>query len=362
MMIKLKITDEIQTKHKKYITESKAKDKLKELKKGKEKKELSDEQLDFVDYLINQINLLSKKEWKKSIFVCDIEGIKKEIRTIEKNHYSVYKSFIDDVGKREKDSCGKSIPSFSDKIIKALGYESFSSGNPKFTTEAGEKRAKHQTRKNSVNWCAYDFTWSLGISVCPYCNRAYVNTYCTETGKTRPDLDHFLPKSKYPYLSMSIYNLVPSCNVCNSSLKGQRDFNFDEYISPYDNSMEDGLVTFSYKPQDYEELVGLDENSLEILLEYDKERQSDSKRLANNCGVFEIQGLYRNHVNVVKNMLYKRHIYSDEQIDSLYNAYKNLFKSREECEALLFDIPSKEEVKNTVLGKLKRDIYDEISF
>lgn len=34
------------------------------------------------------------------------------------------------------------------------------------------------------------------------------------------DLDHFLPKSQCPIVGLSLYNLVPSCAVCNEKLKG----------------------------------------------------------------------------------------------------------------------------------------------
>lgn len=33
------------------------------------------------------------------------------------------------------------------------------------------------------------------------------------------DLDHFLPKSKCPLVGLSLYNFVPSCQVCNEKLK-----------------------------------------------------------------------------------------------------------------------------------------------
>ncbi|MDQ7066856.1 MAG: hypothetical protein Q9M40_01995 [Sulfurimonas sp.] len=57
---------------------------------------------------------------------------------------------------------------------------------------------------------AYKLVKSLNLSVCPYCNR---NTIYNITNKNRrtSDLDHFYPKSKYPFLAVSFYNLIPSC-------------------------------------------------------------------------------------------------------------------------------------------------------
>lgn len=58
-------------------------------------------------------------------------------------------------------------------------------------------------------WSTYHLIFELGLKVCPYCNRSYVHPYYSSGGKTRADIDHFLPKSQYPYLALSFYNLIP---------------------------------------------------------------------------------------------------------------------------------------------------------
>lgn len=66
----------------------------------------------------------------------------------------------------------------------------------------------------------------LEIRSCYYCEMAYVNIYTMldSTGsavvmKRQFDLDHFLPKAKCPCVGLSLYNFVPSCQVCNSRIK-----------------------------------------------------------------------------------------------------------------------------------------------
>lgn len=64
----------------------------------------------------------------------------------------------------------------------------------------------------------------LGIKTCYYCETAYVNTYTSwDNGKQKMrrqfDVDHFIPKDKCPLLALSLFNFVPSCQVCNSRLK-----------------------------------------------------------------------------------------------------------------------------------------------
>ncbi len=93
---------------------------------------------------------------------------------------------------------------------------------------------------------AYFFVkWSekLEIRSCYYCEMSYVNSYSVLEKKGRSvvikrqfDLDHFLPKAKCPCVGLSLYNFVPSCQVCNSRIKSNKmpNVTFDEYeqISP----------------------------------------------------------------------------------------------------------------------------------
>ena len=64
----------------------------------------------------------------------------------------------------------------------------------------------------------------LKIRTCYYCQTAYVNTYTYQDGTTMVtsrqfDIDHFLPKDDCPCLALSLFNFVPSCQVCNSRIK-----------------------------------------------------------------------------------------------------------------------------------------------
>lgn len=77
-----------------------------------------------------------------------------------------------------------------------------------------------------------DFFWRrsdmLKIHTCYYCDMAYINVYScqNEDGKLKKmrqfDLDHYLPKALCPCLALSLFNFVPSCQVCNSRIKGDR--------------------------------------------------------------------------------------------------------------------------------------------
>ncbi|MBW4565165.1 MAG: hypothetical protein KME32_29530 [Mojavia pulchra JT2-VF2] len=58
------------------------------------------------------------------------------------------------------------------------------------------------------------------LFICPACDEA---KYSTKAGDIRTDIDHYLPKSKYPHLACHPYNLVPSCLACNQRIKKTTD-------------------------------------------------------------------------------------------------------------------------------------------
>lgn len=72
----------------------------------------------------------------------------------------------------------------------------------------------------------------MEIHTCHYCDMAYVNPITLQTGKKAQfDLDHVLQKAKCPLVALSLFNFVPSCQMCNGSrIKGQRELYPDARI------------------------------------------------------------------------------------------------------------------------------------
>lgn len=67
----------------------------------------------------------------------------------------------------------------------------------------------------------------LNFNTCFYCNRNWISNIGPKKTYT---LDHFLNKSTHPMFSLSLYNLVPSCYICNSLIKLDKTIGT---ISPY---------------------------------------------------------------------------------------------------------------------------------
>lgn len=92
------------------------------------------------------------------------------------------------------------------------------------STELGEAILEAFNYSNYRGTVLVEVARRLNVKTCPYCNMHYT-LYANENvkmkrktkvvGITRFQFDHFFDKLHYPMLSMSFYNLIPSCAVCN---------------------------------------------------------------------------------------------------------------------------------------------------
>ena len=63
---------------------------------------------------------------------------------------------------------------------------------------------------------------NLGVTVCPYCNRNYINSRDDKLGC---EFDHYYCKDKYPFFALTLSNLIPSCSTCNR-IKSKNHYEF----------------------------------------------------------------------------------------------------------------------------------------
>ena len=199
-------------------------------------------------------------------------------------------------------------------------------------------------------WTPYHLVMMSNLRVCPYCNRQYITPLYKQSKKesirVRADLDHFFPKNRYPYFSMSLYNLVPSCKFCNSSLKHTKEFNMQD-INPYEESFGD---YFSFRVET--------DSSGEVHVMIDKTYDS---RVEHYLEYFQIEEQYKYHRNQATDIVLKSKIYTDEYIDELWDSRESLFTSifgsKNELRKLLIGCNSdKSQINNEILSKFKRDI------
>lgn len=177
--------------------------------------------------------------------------------------------------------------------------------------------------------------------VCPYCNRNYIGY---KKANVIYQLDHFYEKANYPILAASFYNLVPSCSSCNGR-KSTASFSY----SPYSDIDVDKELRITYKPKSASYMNNPDAIDVQI---------EASSVMAGNVNVLDLENVYKVHSDTVQELLWKRHVYSDEYIESIC---KLLGLSKPEVDRLITGAYcEKENYGKRPLSKLMADISKEI--
>ncbi len=215
----------------------------------------------------------------------------------------------------------------------------------------------HFSSKNTDYYSGYELTAKLDIRTCLYCNRNFIETISRPSKIVRPDLDHFFPKSHFPFLAVSFYNLIPSCKVCNSGFKGA---NTIDLLHPYLDGFGDN-AKFITRPKDTGSIVGLKSN---FSIEFSEAKGINKDKIENSINEFGLDKLYQFNKDVAISIRRKAAA-NKNYLKVLYKTFKDkngnyLFKSKAE----LFDIAfgnylDEENFEKRPLAKFTRDIAED---
>ncbi len=214
---------------------------------------------------------------------------------------------------------------FRDELLVAYGYE-------------------HSNLLELARW--------LNVKTCPYCNMQY--TLCAEAYKdgelvekmAKFQYDHFFDKAEYPMLSMSLYNLIPSCASCNQG-KSKRPLSMA--FHPYSTAIKD---TFRFRVKDPSDLLaGGDDEKIKIKLVPQKPVDVDAYN-----EMFHIESLYQRHRDVA------REVFARAYVDSYYEDGSNFefLKDSNFMERLEKGFyPDEEDIDKRPLTKLQQDLWNQ---
>lgn len=198
----------------------------------------------------------------------------------------------------------------------------------------------------------------IGHNTCTYCNRQYTFTISGNNNEeriTRPAFDHWFPKSRFPLLSLNLYNLIPCCPVCNSGAKGDKVFQLGQFVHPYEQKDDD--PKFKFVPA----LSDKDRVTWGVVLDRDRTAYPD---VDNTINAFKLERIYNMHGSLeVKEMMDFAQAYNKTYLLQIYNRMSMdlgaLGFSQEEVYRMLFgaeSIPSK--FLDRPLSKMKHDILE----
>lgn len=229
------------------------------------------------------------------------------------------------------------------KLKKVFNYENF--------TE------KHE------NWWAYRLAEKMAeylqCTTCPYCNRNFITLV---KDRTRAEFDHFYSKSDYPYLALSLFNLIPACLLCNMRLRHTKPFSINTHIHPYIDDFEDKMrFTLSPSKDKTKDFIishfNSDEGDFNIDFEVGKPMTPKRKqKIENNIRDFELKDLYNKHKDYATEILKKSIIYKPEIMDQLFQEV-GLTSFEDRYTILYGNFWKNEDFGLRPLSKFSRDIY-----
>ncbi len=155
----------------------------------------------------------------------------------------------------------------------------------------------------------------LNVKVCPYCNMQYTLFAEKKDGKhkvkqlAKLQFDHFVNKNDYPMFSMSLYNLIPSCAVCN---QGKHKGELPLALNPYSNDIYK-LFHFEVK-EPLPLLMGKkeeDKTKIDLVCNGNNDKCRDDVKTYDNT--FHISTLYSRHKDIVQEIYDKTYIASSAE-------------------------------------------------
>lgn len=190
-----------------------------------------------------------------------------------------------------------------------------------------------------------DFVEELQVTVCPYCNRNFVNS---TNKRTMCDLDHFFDKDTYPILAVSFYNLVPVCHACNHA-KGSKKISYSPHNKEFNT---DDLLSFDFCISGVDFLY--DKRQIGIEIDYSSIFEENIKKL-------KLKEVYQIHSDIIQECIKKAIVFNPEYLNYLYNTYDGLFESEEELYRIVFgNYLEESSYGKRPLSKLTKDILGDL--
>jgi hypothetical protein len=208
---------------------------------------------------------------------------------------------------------------------------------------------------------AYEYTATLGVRVCPYCNINYTYTVYERPNDDgspgpysspacRPDMDHFELKSVVTGLSLAQQNLIPACQQCNSRVKLRQVFNPSTHIHPFQDDFDSiKRFTINLGGPDY-----LDRKSFSIGFANRSSNAGDLTRADKSIEDLRLLARYQYHKEDVVDLLKKANYYHQQRLREIGDLVGKELVGVAELRRHLF-LSEMKPINESPLSKLRRD-------
>lgn len=199
-------------------------------------------------------------------------------------------------------------------------------------------------------WIFPEFADKIGFKTCVYCNSQY--TVTDEYGRGYYQLDHWLPQSKYPYLSICFFNLYPCCGSCNR-MKNDDDENNYACVYAEKESEDRDLYRFTIETGSLARYI-LTHDLNQLKINFDPADETDV--IVPLIDKMHIDNLYQQFKDTAEDMVWKRMAYDRGYKDALCKARLDFISSQDVKRFILGTYDSPEDVHKRPLTKLTQDV------
>lgn len=202
----------------------------------------------------------------------------------------------------------------------------------------------------------------LNIKSCPYCNGQYtlIISKSTTSSKAKFQFDHFFSKKRYPYLSLSLYNLIPSCAPCNLS-KGSLETTLQNHYNPYQKNLALRSIFKLKYDIDIKKLSIGKTNAVNTKIVFKAKYSQFDDFIKEHNKIYEIESIYNRHTDIVEDLLHKAIVNNRSskldilKIKGLFNGDEKLYKRY-----LIGNYAYEDEIFNRPLAKFTQDIAKQL--
>ncbi len=203
-------------------------------------------------------------------------------------------------------------------------------------------------------WIFPKFIGQIGFKTCVYCNSQYTITDEHNTGYYQ--LDHWLPQSKYPYLSICFFNLYPCCGSCNR-MKNNDDENKYACIYAEETSEDRELYRFTIEVGSLARYI-LTHDFNQLKIDFDPADETDV--IVPLKDKMHIDDLYQQFKDTAEDVVWKRMAYDKGYKEALCKARLDFISSQDVKRFILGTFDSPENVHKRPLTKLVQDVAKQL--
>lgn len=205
----------------------------------------------------------------------------------------------------------------------------------------------------------------MGIKSCVYCNAQYAvsakrgNTDSGMSFRSTFTIDHYWPKSNYPYLATSFFNLYPACATCNQT-KSYRDPIFKLYIQPTAPIVERNPFVFSLDKSSFVRYsVTGDADVLKI--KFGSRPGIPTQESEDYENYFHVEKMYGNMKDTVEEVIWKYRMYNKAGREALVASFQQLLPHKSDWNRfVLGNYDREEDIHKRPLAKLVQDVAKQL--